>query len=74
MSMAELPPQILQEIPPIAVQLHAYSNIPGERLVNINFRSLREGGYVTPDLRLEQITQDGMIFSYKGYRFQRGIR
>jgi hypothetical protein len=25
-------------------------------------------------LQLEQITPDGMIFSYKGYRFKRGIR
>lgn len=73
-SMAELPPQIQQEIPAMAVQLHAYSGIPSERLVNINSRSLREGGSLTPDLRLEQITPDGMIFSYKGYRFQRGIR
>lgn len=72
--MVELPLQIQQEIPPLAVQLHAYSSNPGERLVSINFRSLREGAYVTPDLRLERITPDGMIFSYKGYRFQRGIR
>ena len=72
--MVELPLQIQQEIPPLAVQLHAYSSNPSERLVNINFRSLREGEYVTPDLRLEQITPDGMIFSFKGYRFQRGIR
>jgi hypothetical protein len=72
--MAELPAQIQQELPAMAVQLHAYSRTPGERLVNINFRSLREGAYVTPDLKLEQITPDGMIFNYKGYRFQRGIR
>ena len=72
--MSELPLQIQQEIPAMAIQLHAYSSTPPDRLVSINFRSLREGAYVTPDLRLEQITPDGMIFSYKGYRFQRGIR
>lgn len=74
MPMAELPPQIRQEIPAMAVQLHAYSSNPAERLVNIDFRRLREGAYVTPGLRLEQITPDGMIFNYKGYRFERGIR
>lgn len=72
--MTELPLHIQQEIPPMEVQLHAYSSNPGERLVSINSIRLREGGLLSPDLKLEQITQDGMIFSYKGYRFQRGVR
>jgi len=73
-SMAELPLPIQQEIPVMTIQLHAYSSNPRERLVSINSRMLREGGSLTPDIRLEQITPDGMIFSYKGYRFQRGVR
>ena len=72
--MAELPLPIQQEIPAMTIQLHAYSGNPSERLVSINSRMLREGGSLTPDLRLEQITPDGMIFSYKGYRFQSGVR
>lgn len=72
--MAELPRTIQQEIPALTIQLHAYSGNPAERLVSINSRMLREGGYLTPDIRLEQITPDGMIFSYKGYRFLRGVR
>lgn len=72
--MAELPLPIQQEIPAMTIQLHAYSGNPSERLVSINSRMLREGGSLTPDLRLEQITPDGMIFSYKGYRFQRSVR
>ncbi len=74
MTMAELPMQIQQEIPALAVQLHAYSTIRSERVATINFHSLREGDFLTPDLRLEQITPDGLILNYKGYRFQRGIR
>ncbi|MFZ5522458.1 MAG: general secretion pathway protein GspB [Pseudomonadota bacterium] len=70
----ELPLQIQQEIPDMKVQLHAYANNPSERLVSINDIRLREGGSLMSGLRLEQITPDGMIFSYKGYRFQRGIR
>lgn len=72
--VAELPLPIQQELPAMTIQLHAYSSNPGERLVSINFLRLREGSFLTPDLRLEQITPDGMIFSYKGYRFQRGAR
>jgi general secretion pathway protein B len=72
--MNELPLQIQQEIPAITVQLHSYSSKPGERLVYINSTRLREGDSLMPGLTLEQITPDGMIFGYKGYRFQRGIR
>jgi len=74
MPMDELPLQIQREIPVMTVQLHAYSNVPSERLVSINSIRLREGGSLMLGLRLEQITPDGMIFSYKGYRFQHGIR
>jgi general secretion pathway protein B len=70
----ELPLQIQQEIPAVTVQLHSYSGNPSERLVYINSIRLREGESLMSGLRLEQITPDGMIFSYKGYRFKRGIR
>lgn len=74
MTMAELPLAIQQEIPAMSVSVHAYSDQPRNRLVRINERMLREGGDVAPGLRLEQITPDGMILSYKGYRFSRGVR
>jgi general secretion pathway protein B len=72
-SFDELPDRIQREIPEITVQLHAYSDKPAERLAYINSKKLREGDSVVPGLVLEQITPDGMIFSYKGYRFRRGI-
>lgn len=72
--MAELPLPIQQEIPAMTIPLHAYSSKPRDRLVSINDRMLREGESLTPGLRLEQITPDGLIFSYKGYRFRRGVQ
>lgn len=72
--MAELPLQIQQEIPAMTIPLHAYSSKPRDRLVSINDRMLKEGESLTPGLRLEQITPDGLIFSYKGYRFRRGVQ
>ena len=74
MTIAELPVPIQQEIPRISISVHAYSGTPKDRLVGINDRVLREGEYVTPGLMLEQITPDGVIMSYKGYRFRRGVR
>ena len=74
MTMAELPVAIQQELPPMSVSVHAYSGKPAERLVDINGHLLHEGEDVAPGLRLEQITPEGMILSYKGYTFSRGVR
>jgi general secretion pathway protein B len=73
LAMSELPPAIQQEIPPMSISVHAYSPRPGDRIVGINDRLLREGGTVPPGLTLDEITPDGMVFSYKGYRFRRGL-
>ncbi|MDD4929300.1 MAG: general secretion pathway protein GspB [Gallionella sp.] len=72
--LAELPPALRQEIPAMNIQVHSYSGIPAHRLVSINNRMLHEGESLTPGLKLEQITEDGVIFSYKGYRVPVGIR
>jgi general secretion pathway protein B len=73
-SVVELPLSVQQELPAMTISVHAYSGNPGKRLVGINNRILREGEYVVSGLKLEQITPDGMIFSYKGYSFRRGVK
>ena len=73
-TFAELPVSIQQEIPKLSILFHLYSGNPKDRLVGINDRMLREGDSVEPGLGLEQITPDGMILTYKGYRFLRGPR
>ena len=74
MTLAGLPVAIQQEIPRMAISVHAYSGTPANRLVSINDQLLREGDALAPGLRLDEITEDGMIFSYKGYRFRTGTR
>jgi general secretion pathway protein B len=73
-SFAELPLALQQELPAMTISVHAYSGNPRDRLVGINSRMLREGDYVVPGLKLEQITSEGMIFGYKGYSFRRGVK
>jgi len=73
-ALADLPASVRAELPPINVTVHAYSRTPKDRLVGVNDKLLREGDALTPDLVLERITPDGMIFVYKGTRFQRGVR
>jgi general secretion pathway protein B len=70
-NMAELPPMIQQELPKLAILAHSYSSKPKARFVFINDRMVHEEESPAPGLKLEQITPEGMIFSYKGYRFRR---
>lgn len=70
-TMAQLPASIQQEIPKISISGLVYSDDSQGRLVGINDQLLREGEYPAPGLKLEQITPDGVIFSYKKYRFRR---
>jgi len=72
MQLSELPPAIQQEIPKLSILAHSYSSKPKARFVFINDQMMHEEDYPAPGLKLEQITPDGMVFSYKGYRFRRG--
>ncbi len=72
-TLGELPISIRQELPEMAVALHAYSQKPRDRLVSINNTLLREGDTAAPGVRLEEITPEGMVLSYKGFRFHRGV-
>ena len=72
--MEKLPTPIREEVSKIKISVHAYSNTPAHRLVGIGSRILHEGDYLIPGLKLEEITPDGMILGYKGYRFRRGMK
>jgi general secretion pathway protein B len=72
-AMTELPLTIQQEIPIMTISGYAYSSIPKERSVGINERLLQEGEYLAPGIRLEQITTDGLVFSYKKYLFRHSL-
>ena len=72
--MADLPLSVRQELPAMTISVHAYSDNPASRLVGIDSRILREGDDIVAGLKLEQITPDGMILGFKGYRFSRGVR
>jgi general secretion pathway protein B len=71
--LAQLPSEIQQAIPKLAVGMHMYSDRPSNRLVSINNRPLHEGDELSAGLKLVEIRSDGVVFSYKGYRFRQGI-
>ena len=74
MAFAELPLQIQQEFPRLTISVHAYSKEPKNRMVSIDSKLMREGDSPSPGLTLVQITPDGMVFSYRGYRFSRTVQ
>jgi general secretion pathway protein B len=73
-TLNELPPSVQREIPSLSISFHAYSNNPKERRVMINGSMVKQGEPLAPGLSLAQITPDGVILDYKGYRFQQGVR
>jgi general secretion pathway protein B len=73
LSYAELPPAIQRELPKMAVSMHMYSGKPANRMASVNDKTIREGDELSPGLKLLEITPDGMIFSYRGYRFRKGL-
>ena len=73
LAYSELPLEIRRGIPEMTFDVHLYSAKPAERMVSINGKMMQEGQEVSPGLKLQEIVQDGMVFSYQGYRFKRGV-
>ncbi len=69
----DMPPGIRHEVPRLTFSFLVYSDRPEERMVTINGRRMREGEEVTSGLRLEEITPEGAILSWKGQRFHKSV-
>lgn len=69
-SLKELPLSVRKSLPELNISAYMYSGKPSERLVTINSYILHEGETLQPGITLEEITEQGVILSYNGYRFQ----
>ncbi len=65
----ELPDAIRADVPEIRFSVLVYANNPVERFVLINGQRLGEGDNSQPGLVVEEIRRDGVVFSYRVYRF-----
>jgi general secretion pathway protein B len=68
-SRGEPPVAPVQELPPLSVSGFIQDE-HANTLVIVNDRLLREGEEVMPGLKLEKITQDSVVFDYRGRRFK----
>jgi general secretion pathway protein B len=56
-------------VPQLRLDLHAYAARPQDRFVMINMHKVREGDTLPEGVRVESITPDGAVLSYKGSSF-----
>lgn len=67
--LKELPEQLKKTLPDFTITAFLYAATPSSRMVQINGQMLREGEDLSPGLKLEEITPDGVIMSSRSYRF-----
>jgi hypothetical protein len=65
----DLPQSVRRDMPDIKISGHIYSNDPDARLVNVNGQIIQSGETLERDLKVIEITETGVIFSYHKYRF-----
>ncbi|HEB27045.1 MAG TPA: hypothetical protein ENI05_04630 [Porticoccus sp.] len=65
----ELPFDIQQGVQGVHFSVHLFSPNPVRRLVKIKGVVHREGSEVSPGLILDEVVQNGAIFTYRDYRF-----
>ncbi|MEO8463872.1 MAG: general secretion pathway protein GspB [Gammaproteobacteria bacterium] len=58
------------DVPPLKLELHAYSDKPAERFVFINGHKYREGERLTEGPEVVKIEPNGVVLSQRGQRFQ----
>jgi hypothetical protein len=61
-------------LPDLNISVHLYSTTPSSRLVRINNTIYREGDFIDTELKLEEITRDGLIMSIRNERFWQHAR
>jgi len=72
--LKELPEPLRKTIPDLKITAFLYAAMPSSRMVQINGLMLREGEDLSPGLKLEEITPDGVIMNCRTYRFSVGVQ
>ncbi len=68
--LKELPFAAQAAIPEMKFSGHVFSADPRLRLVMVNTSIVREGEMITPEIKLIEITDNGLVFSYHQTRFK----
>lgn len=66
----DLSPALQAQIPELSFAGHTYAQNPDQRMIIINGKILREGKVIGPDMRLKEITWEGVIIEFRDTVFQ----
>jgi hypothetical protein len=69
-SINELPYDLQQRIPELAISVHIYNAVKEARKVRVNGELLYQGDALNDDLSIQEITSYGVIFNYAGELFK----
>jgi general secretion pathway protein B len=69
-AVSELPADIQQQLPKLAISGGAYSTDPASRLLIVNNQVFTEKSQPVPGLSVEQIRRNAVVLSYKGYLYR----
>ena len=70
MDVEALPQDVRASLGKLAVSGHVWSEEPGLRMLTVSDRIVREGQEAAPGVRLLEITQEGAVFTARGWRFR----
>ena len=65
-----LPTNIQRQIPDLRFSSHLYADDNRFRMVNINGNMFQEGDYIAEGIRLERISEEGVVLNYLHYTFE----
>ncbi len=65
----EMPLEFRSRVPEPTIDVHVYAQDPARRFILVNLKKYRQGDRLPDGARVEQITEDGVIFLADGQRF-----
>lgn len=68
--LRSMPPDFQHGLPKLEVNIHVYSADKTQRILYINNRQYHEGEYITDDVRVKEIIQDGAVLLHLGKQFK----
>ncbi|MEE2024193.1 general secretion pathway protein GspB [Alkalimonas mucilaginosa] len=68
-TISELPPQLLQQLPPMRFEAHVFASVPSRRWVKVNGRTLQQGQWLSTDIQLVEIYPNHVVLRYRQQEF-----
>jgi len=67
---SELPSELRRRIPPIKINVHAYSQLRQEQFIIVGMVKYRPGEEIGNELVLEEVTRDGLVLRFRDQPFR----